>query len=299
VANKLFTPRQGIGTCSAGNVTALTTSGAATVGNGEVHLPGIISYPTPTIPPPSPIAAVTALAGVTVVAGVTNNGTCGVLGLTISALGADDVKQGHAQCYVDTGTNTITINATNAGNGTTLSLPTFDLSAHANLVLVAAPPAAVNHNVYNVNSVLLNGGSSIGVSTTSATEGVIVNIAGKDAAGTVIATPVDFSGGMTATVDQNPLTGCPACSQYDASLLQFVYGGTGQLILGGNAQFTAAVYAPNALATIVGTADLYGAIVANAVDDQGSGDIHYDRSLQGSVWVPGNTIIGTFTWKRY
>ncbi|MBZ5560508.1 MAG: pilus assembly PilX N-terminal domain-containing protein [Acidobacteriia bacterium] len=287
VSDKLYSPRQGVGACSAGNVTALTATGKIAPANGEVHLPGFVAYPTPTIPAPSPLVAVASLDAT----------TCANLNLTVGA-NAIAVKAGTAQCYVDTTTNTITINGTNAGNGTTLSLPTFNLAGGANIVLVAAPPTATIHNVYDINSISLNGGSSIGMSTTSATEGIIVNIAGENPDGSVITTPVDFTGGMTSTVDQSA-TGCPTCSKYDASLLQLVYGGTGELKLGGNAQFTAAVYAPNALATIVGTADIYGSVVASRVDDQGSGDIHYDRNLQGSVWVPGSTIIGTFTWKRY
>ncbi len=50
----LFTPRVGVGNCSAGNVTALTSNGGATVTGDVVHLPQAVSLPTPTAPSPLP-----------------------------------------------------------------------------------------------------------------------------------------------------------------------------------------------------------------------------------------------------
>ena len=49
IYGSLSTPRSGTGSCSASNVTALTTSGNATVTQGIVELPQAISYQTPTV----------------------------------------------------------------------------------------------------------------------------------------------------------------------------------------------------------------------------------------------------------
>jgi hypothetical protein len=48
----MSTPRTGVGNCSAGNVTAWTDTGKATVTGGLIDLPQPITYPTPVIPPP-------------------------------------------------------------------------------------------------------------------------------------------------------------------------------------------------------------------------------------------------------
>ena len=54
IDGNLSTPRSGVGSCSAGNVTSVTTSGGATVTGGEVHLPQAVNYPLPTMPTPAP-----------------------------------------------------------------------------------------------------------------------------------------------------------------------------------------------------------------------------------------------------
>lgn len=54
INGSLSTPRVGVGNCSAGNVTALTSNGGATVTGGAIHLPQAVSLPTPTAPSPLP-----------------------------------------------------------------------------------------------------------------------------------------------------------------------------------------------------------------------------------------------------
>ena len=49
-----------------------------------------------------------------------------------------------------------------------------------------------------------------------------MNVAGKNPDDTDMAVPFDFTGGTFASPD------CATCSNYDASILQIVYGGTGQ-----------------------------------------------------------------------
>ena len=50
----LSTPRTGVGSCTANNVTALTVSGQASVSEGLVELPQVVTYDTPPAPSPLP-----------------------------------------------------------------------------------------------------------------------------------------------------------------------------------------------------------------------------------------------------
>jgi hypothetical protein len=93
--------------------------------------------------------------------------------------------------------------------------------------------------------------------------------------------------------------GCAGCSNYDASMLQMVYAGTGELKVGGNNASVMTVYAPNALFTLKGSGAVYGSILAKRLDDQGTGDINYDRRLLHDYWIAGNPMVGTFTWQRF
>ena len=270
VGGQLYTPRTGIGACTNGAngaIDGLTEGGSATVEGGMVKLPAAISYPTPATLAPSTMAA----------QNISNVGatTCTDL------LPAAQV----AQCSVNVGTNTITL----TGGG--ITLPSLSLSSNVHLVLTAGTPAAQ----YNVNSISLTGQSTIGISAASATQGAILGIVGKDATGTAIATPVNLSGGS-----QTAVVGCATCSNYDASLLQMVYAGTGEIKLTGDSNAVMTVYAPNSQVTLTGNGDLYGSILAKRMDQtNGSTNIHYDRRLQHDFWVPGHPLVGTFTWQRY
>jgi Tfp pilus assembly protein PilX len=269
VGGKLYTPRTGVGACTNGAdgaIDGLTEGGSATVTGGMVKLPTAIAYPTPILPAQSTMPAVN-ISSVGV-------GTCATL-VPAAQL---------AQCSVNLATNTITL----TGGG--LTLPSVTLSSHTNLVLTATSPAA--H--YNLNSLTLVGGSTIGVAATSPSQGVVLGIIGKDATGAAIATPADFTGGS-----QTAIVGCAACSNYDASMLQLIYAGTGELKVGGNNDSIMTVYAPNALFTLSGTGAVYGSILAHRLNDVGSGDILYDRRLLHDFWVVGNPMVGTFTWQRY
>ena len=264
VQGNLYTPRTGVGACTAGAVDGLTTGGRATVQGSMVQLPAAITYPTPTLPSPSLIPTVNISA-----VGV---GTCTSLGLLAT------------QCSVNTGTNTVTL--TGAG----LSLPSVSLSSHVNLVITASSPAAQ----YNFNSISLSGGSTVSVAATSPSQGAIIGIVGKNPDGTSIATPLDFTGGTYAAV-----SGCATCSAYDASMLQILYGGTGTIAMTGNSGAAATIYAPNSQFNLSGTADIYGSVLAKRMNETGSGNIHYDRRLQRDFYVVGHPIIGTFSWQRY
>ncbi len=265
INGNLYTPRTGVGDCSSGAVTALTESGHAEVTGSVVQLPTAVSYPTPPIPAPSPLPA----AGP-----ITNaSGACVLLGLTLGT-----------NCF-ESGSN-ITIN----GLGSTLSLPSVTLGSHTNIILVASSPSAQ----YNFNSISLAGGSSIGITATGPTQNVLVNVVGKNPDNSNISTPIDFVGGTFASV-----SGCAACSNYDASMLQFIYGGTGTINLTGNSGAAATFYAPNATVELSGNIDLYGSVLAKRMNNTGNAPIHYDRRLGRDFYVAGHPMASDFTWKRY
>jgi choice-of-anchor A domain-containing protein len=272
IYGNLYSPRTGVGECTAGAVTALTTSDIATVSGSIVQLPTVVTYPAPPLPAPSLTAAVSlSSAGTTLT-------TCAALGLTPVT-----------NCNVSG--NTITIQGTNI-DGTPLALPSLTLDGMVSLVLTATSGPAE----FNFNSITLEAGAEIKVAVTAADQAVLVNIAGKNPDNSDIAIPVDLVGGTFAAAD---VSGCAACSTYDAAMLQFVYGGTGEIKMAGHTDAAATIYAPNAAFTLEGTADLYGSILAKTVNIAGSANIHYDRRLAEDFYVMGRPMVGTFTWKRY
>jgi hypothetical protein len=67
----------------------------------------------------------------------------------------------------------------------------------------------------------------------------------------------------------------------------------------GNSGAAMTTYAPNALFTLSGTADVYGSVLAARINETGNADIHYDRRLRHDFYVVGHPMMGTFNWKRY
>ena len=197
-----------------------------------------------------------------------------------------------ANCHVDTSGAVPTITIQNTSN-TPLSLPELDLSAQANIVLVASTNAGIS-NEYDFNAISLSGQASIGVSTPSADAKVIVRVSGQDGSGHPIDPAINFDGGTYAA----PVGTCGTCSQYDAALLQFVYGGTNSIVMTGNSAASATIYAPNAPATLKGTADLYGAIVAKGITVAGDMNVHYDQQLKSLAWTHGSPMMTAFSWKN-
>jgi hypothetical protein len=152
-----------------------------------------------------------------------------------------------------------------------------------------SPPQNVN-----INSLTGNGNFQVDCNLAAyGNQAVVLKVQGLNPDNTEMATPIDFdslSWKQNSTVPQ---------SYYDASALQIVYGGTGEIKMKGNDQSAAMVYAPNATFTLTGTADFYGSILAGTVDNAGTGNVHYDRSLSGEFFVAGQSMLGTFSWKRY
>ncbi len=132
VQGSLSTPRQGVGACTANNVTAQTTTGGATVSGGLNQLSQNVSYPTP--PAPNPLPPTTSV-------GFTQSGGCP------AGFGA--------ACSPSTGGSTLnpalssTPGTITMGNVTTNGSSTVHLRA----------------GTYIVNSLTMNGNSKIVIDT--------------------------------------------------------------------------------------------------------------------------------------
>jgi Tfp pilus assembly protein PilX len=126
VNGTLSTPRVGVGSCSAGNVTASSASGGATVTGGLVQLPQAVIYPTPAAPTPLPPTTPNDLTAITA--------TCASAGLP--------------SCTGPAGN--LTINPALSATPGTVSLGNVSLGNSVNLHLKAG--------TYNMNSYAESGG---------------------------------------------------------------------------------------------------------------------------------------------
>ena len=229
IGGTLASPRVGVGTCSAGNVDALSSSGGASV-NGHspptqadiVTLPAAVSLPAPTVPAGVPTSAYN-------------------------------------------GNNQILLNGASVG----------DVTVNANSTLTLGAVGVTS--TININSIKLNGNATLQILGT-----VILNVVG-----TGQATPIDITGGSVANLS------------FDPSTFQVMYAGSGSIKINGGSHTTAMIYAPNASATMSGNADFYGSIVAATFSDTGGGKIHYDRHLASSFFMAGNSMMSSFSWKKY
>jgi choice-of-anchor A domain-containing protein len=238
-----------------------------------IRLPGNVRYPPPPAPSPLPPTTSVSITSATAATG------CTLLGLLPT------------QCTVSTsgGDTTIAVN----NSGAPFALPNVSLSSHVTLEIAASSAPA---QVVNINSLDLTGGGTIAVKATASNQSVLINLAGKNPDGTDMTTVMDF-GGNSGGQFQNDST-CAGCSVYDASMLQFVYGGPATINLRGNSGAAATVYAPNSDVNFNGTADLYGSMLGKTVTNGGNANIHYDRRLERDFYVEGAQMLGTFSWKR-
>lgn len=264
VDGNLYTPRVGVGTCNAAAVNAFSPADNLTHVDSIVSLPTAVSYPTPTMPTHSTAAPVTLNAS-------SFSGACTLLGLTTP------------QCTISG--STIILDATTGE----IHLPELTVNGNFNLQLVAG----TGPNKYDMNAITLLGNATIQTAATASSQAAVVNIVGKDQSGSDIANPINLGGG-----GQIPVSCGGTCSNYDASLLKFVYAGTGEVDMFGNNETVATLYAPNAYVHLSGTFDLYGAVVGAIIDNAGTPKIHYDRRLTRDIFMPGHPAAGTFTWKR-
>jgi len=238
-----------------------------------IQLPKAVKFPTPTAPSFSPLPAVTI--------NNPNAATCIALGYAV----------GDIHCTI-TG-NTVTLTQPPMVGGVAQTLPSVTVQGGSGaLVLTGLGPPAQR---FDFNSIVEGGQGSVGASVTAPSQGVLVNIVGKDNTGADIATPLDLQGGSGVA----PIAGCATCSEFDASILQFVYAGTGTIKITGNSNSAASYYAPNANGDLGGGANLYGAIVTKTLTEHGNMGLHYDRRLQQDFWISGQPMTGTFSWKGF
>ena len=238
----LSTPRAGVGNCTTNNVTASTISGFATVEEGLVQLPQPITLPTP--PTPS--------AGTTDFHFTSANGCAGA-----------------PYCVVVGSPAKPTIVPPSAS--TVVPMRDVDLNGSSEVHLRAG--------IYEVNSLVLNGGAKIVVDSGP----VIIKVKGQG-----VTTPLDLSGGGVSNPSMNPQN------------LQFVYAGTGNIKITGGSQTAALVYAPNASGAFNGSStDFYGAVVTKYVTSMGGFSLNYDRRLQNTVMTAGPAMMTSFTWKTF
>jgi hypothetical protein len=242
----LSTPRSGVGNCTANNVTAATISGFATVEEGLVQLPQPITLPTP--PTPS--------AGTTDVHFTSANGCAGAPYCVMIPSGSPPTPR---PTIVPPTSSTV------------IPMHTVDLNGTAEVHLRAG--------IYEVNSLVLNGGAKIKVDSGP----VIIKVKGDG-----VATPLDLSGGGVSNPSMNPQN------------LQFIYAGTGNIKITGGSQTAALVYAPNASGSFDGAStDFYGAVVTKYVTSMGGFSLNYDRRLQNTVMTAGAPMMTSFTWKTF
>ena len=243
----LSTPRAGVGNCTANNVTAATISGFATVEEGLVQLPQPITLQTPPTP----------TAGTTDYHFTTSSGCTGAPYCVMLPYGSP--PQNRPTIVPPT-------------SSTVIPMHDVDLNGSSELHLRAG--------VYEVNSLVLNGGAKIKVDSGP----VIIKVKGDNPP----TLPLDLSGGGVS----NP--------SLDPTMLQFVYAGTGDIKITGGSQTAALVYAPNASGSFSGAStDFYGAVITKYVTSMGGFSLNYDRRLQNTVMTAGPPMMTAFTWKTF
>ncbi len=235
VRGNLASPNSGSGSCSAGGMTALSTSDGASVTGTVVPSGGAILYSDPAAPSPAPPTTNQSLSG-----------SCGSPALP--------------------GCTNVSSNNVAVAPGT-----------YGNLNVSAGTAIHLSAGTYNLNSLVLSGGSPLVVDSGPVT----INVAGSGSA-----TAIDLSCGSVS----NPSGIAANC--------QFLYDGTGAVKLPGGSASYALVNAPNAVITFSGGAGWYGAVIGATVNDSGGTDVHYDRSLASNAAAGTFQVIG-FTWNKF
>ena len=149
-----------------------------------------------------------------------------------------------------------------------------------NVSLLAQAQVHLKAGIYEVNSLQVAGTAELTIDSGP----VIFRVAGKDASGNDLATPIVLNGNGIVNGAKVPKN------------LQFVYGGKGDIQINGGSNNSLLAYAPNASITINGGAEIYGALVGAKVKDMGQAKIHYDRQLGGWAMTEGNPTMTSFTW---
>jgi Tfp pilus assembly protein PilX len=136
----------------------------------------------------------------------------------------------------------------------------------------------LNAGTYNLNSISLVGNSTVIIDSGP----VIMNVVG-----TGQTTPIDFGGGSVS----NP--------SFIPKNFQIQYAGTDTLKISGGADTAVMVYAPNAAVSLVGGSGVYGSIMGATINDNGGTAVHYDRDLPTEFFTSWNSMLSSFSWKKY
>jgi hypothetical protein len=311
----LSTPRSGVGACSAGNVTAETTSGGATVEGGIVPMASALSLPAPTIPTPNlgtpagtnlSITNMTTCASIAAIVPAANciqNVNAPNADISIKAtagtplvLGNVNVTSGAKLTIASDATNSLsyTVNALSASGGGTLTMGAAGnapLTVNAQSISTSGGATATfATGTYNTGTISVSGGTSVSVASQSQITMNIVNSFSISGGGT-INLPMDNGAANPATVQMNivdtpsvatPLNfsgGTVTNNSFDPSRFIIEYAGTGNISMSGGTKQAVVVYAPRAAFTISGGSAMYGEVVASTIKDTGGTVIYYDRNL--------------------
>ena len=125
--------------------------------------------------------------------------------------------------------------------------------------------------VYNINSITLVGNSILQVSPAGQ---VTLNVAGSG-----VNVPVSLSGGSLSNTTQVP------------NNFQINYAGTNRLDISGGAGSYLVVDAPNAPVKLTGGSDIFGAIIANTINDSGGTNFHVDISAALGIVPPSANFV--------
>lgn len=163
--------------------------------------------------------------------------------------------------------------STNYNSDTTLAP-----GSYGNIKMTAGSTLHLTAGTYNLNSISLVGNSTVLIDSGP----VILNVVG-----TGQTNPIDFSGGSVS----NPT--------FIPKNLQIQYAGTDGLKISGGAQTAMMVYAPNAAVKLTGGSGIWGSVMGATIDDNGGTAVHYDRDLPTEFFTSWNSMLSSFSWKKY
>lgn len=164
INGSLSTPRTGVGNCTAGNVTAETLTGGATVTGGLTQLSQSVTYPTPTMSATPPTVATSFGNG-----GSSTTCPAGVAGATCNRSGS-----------------VWTITPLTASTVVTMG----------NVTVSAGYTLTLNAGTYAINSIKENGNGALAVGAGGAIR--------MQVAGVGVGTPIDLTGGAVTNATLKP-----------------------------------------------------------------------------------------------
>jgi hypothetical protein len=195
----LSTPRVGVGSCSSGNVDAVSSSGGATITGGVVRLPAQVQVPSPPVPVGVPTTSVTihttttygpgSYGDITVNGGATLHLTAGTINMNSLSL------SGGASLVIDSGP--VILNIVGAGQSTPLD---FTGGSVANLT--GWDPATFQILYAGSGNIKLTGGANA-VMMVDAPNAPVTITGGAHFYGSIIAQTVPFTGGAQIHYDRH------------------------------------------------------------------------------------------------